>query len=354
MTSLAFLPSIDFIHAQEVTSLSRIAILAFGAFALSMVLTPVYTRLAFKYKLWKQPRETAITGEKATIYAKLHAAKHKRLVPTMGGFVTIVAIAVITLLFNFSRSQTWLPLFALVGAGLVGLFDDYLNIRSEGLGIAGMRGKIKFTLIMGIAIIGALYFYYKLGYNLIHIPAVGDFSIGWLYIPLFIAVVVSAANAVNITDGLDGLSGGLLSTAFGVYAVIAYFQGNFGIAGFCATVVGALLTFTWFNIYPARFFMGDSGAFGLGITLGVIAMLTNTVVVFPIIAGVFVVEAASSVIQIWSKRIRHKKVFLSAPLHHHLEAIGWPETKVTMRLWVIGMVLGVLGLVLALLGNKVG
>jgi phospho-N-acetylmuramoyl-pentapeptide-transferase len=188
---------------------------------------------------------------------------------------------------------------------------------------------------------------------MIHIPAVGDFDIAWLYIPLFIAVVVSTANAVNITDGLDGLSGGLLSTAFGVYAVIAYFQGNYGIAGFCATVVGALLTFTWFNIYPARFFLGDSGAFGLGTTLGVIAMLTNTVVVLPIIALVFVIEGGSSALQILSKRIFHRKIFLSAPLHHHLEAIGWPETKVTMRLWVIGQVVGVLGLVLALLGNKV-
>ncbi len=350
---MALIPTINFIHAQEITSLSRIASLAFGAFVLSMLLTPIYTRMAFKYKLWKQPRETSITGETASVYKKLHAAKHKRNIPTMGGVVTILAIVIITLLFNFSRNQTYLPVFVLAAAGLVGLFDDYLNIRSEGLGLAGMRGRIKFSLIMGIAVAGALYFYYKLQYHMIHIPAVGDFSIGWLYIPLFILVVVSAANAVNITDGLDGLSGGLLSTAFAVYAVIAYFQGNFGIAGFCATVVGAMLTFTWFNIYPARFFLGDSGAFGLGTALGVIVMLTNTVVVFPIIAGVFVVEAGSSLIQIVSKKLFKRKIFISAPLHHHLEAIGWPETKVTMRLWVIGQVLGGLGLVLALLGNRV-
>lgn len=347
-----FFPTINFIHAQEITSLSRLGSLAFGAFALAMILTPVYTRLAFKHKLWKLPRETAITGEKAPIYQQLHAAKHKRNIPTMGGAVLVIAVGLITLVFNLSRSQTYLPLFVLVSAGIVGLFDDYLNIKSEGLGIAGMRGKIKFSLILGIAVIGALYFSLKLGYSMIHIPAVGDFSIGWLYIPLFIAVVVSTANAVNISDGLDGLSGGLLSTAFAVYAVIAYFQGNYGIAGFCATIVGAMLTYTWFSIYPARFFMGDSGAFAFGTTLGVIAMLTNTVFVLPIIAGVFVVEAGSSVIQIASKKLLGRKIFLSAPLHHHLEAIGWPETKVTMRLWVIGQVLGALGLVLALLGNK--
>ena len=352
---MAFLPTINFIHAQEVTSLSRIGILAFGSFLLSMVFTPVYTRLAFKHKLWKQQRTDAVTGEQAPVYAKLHAAKHRGHIPTMGGVVTILAITVITIVFNLSRSQTWLPLFVLVAAGLVGLFDDYLNIRAEGfgLGVAGLRAKVKFSLIFGIAVAGALYFYFKLGYSTIHLPAVGDFSIGWLYIPLFIGLVVSTANAVNITDGLDGLSGGLLSTAYGVYAVIAYFQGNYGIAGFCATVVGALLTFTWFNIYPARFFMGDSGAFGLGTALGVIVMLTNTVAVFPIIAVVFVVEAGSSLLQILSKKIRHKKVFISAPLHHHLEAIGWPETKVTMRMWVIGQVAGALGLVLALLGNKI-
>jgi phospho-N-acetylmuramoyl-pentapeptide-transferase len=181
---------------------------------------------------------------------------------------------------------------------------------------------------------------------------VGDFEIGWLYIPLFIGVVVSTANAVNITDGLDGLAGGLLSTAFAAFGVIAYFQGNFGIAAFCATIVGVMLSYTWFSIYPMRFLMGDSGAFAMGTTLGVIAILTNSVLILPIIGAVFVIEGGSSALQILSKRIFKRKIFLSAPLHHHLEAIGWPETKVTMRMWVIGQVVGVVGLILGLLGNK--
>lgn len=344
---------VTFVHAKEITSLTRPVSLAVGSFVLSMILTPIYTKLGFKYKLWKQPRQNAVTGEAAPVYQKLHAAKHKRNIPTMGGIVMVIAIAAITMAFNFSRSQTWLPVFTLVAAGLVGLFDDYLNIRSEGLGIAGMRGKIKFALIFAIAVIGAWYFYAKLGYHLIHVPAVGNFNIGWLYVPLFILVVVSTANAVNITDGLDGLSGGLLTTAFGAYGVIAYFQGNYGIAGFCAAVVGALLTYTWFSIYPARFFMGDCGAFALGTTLGVIAMLTNTVFVLPIIGAVFVVETLSSIIQITSKRLFKRKVFLSAPLHHHLEAIGWPEPKVTMRLWVLGQIAGAVGLMLGLVGDKI-
>lgn len=349
---ITLLSSINFIHAQEITSLSRIGSLALGALVISLLLTPIYTRLAFSQKWWKQVRDTATTGEKAPVFHKLHAAKHKRNIPTMAGIVIVLAIGLVTVVFNLSRSQTYLPLFALVAAGLVGLLDDYINIRGNGLGVAGLRTKIKFGLILGVATIGALYFYFKLDYNLIHIPAVGDFNIGWLIIPLFITVVISTANAVNITDGLDGLSGGLLTTAFAVYTVIAYFQGSYGIAGFCAAVVGAMLAYTWFNIFPARFFMGDSGSFALGTTLGVIAMLTNTVVVLPIICAVFVVEAGSSAIQIASKKIRKKKIFLSAPIHHHLEAIGWPETKVTMRLWVVGQVMGAVGLVLALLGNK--
>ena len=145
----------------------------------------------------------------------------------------------------------------------------------------------------------------------------------------------------------------MLSTAFAAYGVIAYFQGSYGIAGFCATIVGVMLTYTWFNIYPARFFMGDSGSFALGTTLGVIAVLTNAVVVLPIIAGVFVLEAGSSALQIMSKKLFKRKIFLSAPIHHHFEAIGWPETKVTMRLWVVGQVLGVIGLTIGLLGNHV-
>jgi phospho-N-acetylmuramoyl-pentapeptide-transferase len=333
--------------------LSHIFTVAVLSFMLAMALTPIYTAFAFKYQFWKRARDTAVTGEKAPIYHKLHAAKHKRNIPTMGGIVMVVAIAVVTVALNLSRSQTYLPLFALLAAGLVGVADDYMNIRGSNLGIAGMRAKIKFWLIMGIAVTGGLYFYFKLGYSLIHVPAIGDFNIGWLYVPLFVLVVVSTANAVNITDGLDGLSGGLLATAFGAYTVLAYFQGNYGIAGFCATVVGAMLTYAWFSVHPARFFMGDTGSFAFGTTLGVVAMLTNTAFVLPIIGAVFVVEAGSSVIQIMSKKIFKRKIFLSAPLHHHLEAIGWPETKVTMRLWIIGQVVAAAGLVLGLLGNKV-
>ena len=331
--------------------LAPILLQAFFGFVLAMLLTPIYTHFAYKYKAWKQIRTTTTTGEKAVVLAKLHANKHKRHIPTMAGVIAVVAITITTVLGNLSRAQTYLPLFSLVAAGAVGFLDDLINIRGQGLGVAGLRTRIKFWLIFGIATAGALYFYYKLGFNIIHIPAVGDFNIGILYIPLFIAVVVSTANAVNITDGLDGLSGGLIAIAFGAYGIIAAAQGQYGLAGFCAAVVGAVLAYTWFNIFPARFFMGDTGSFALGTTLGVVAMLTNSVVVLVIIGGVFVIETLSSIVQILSKKLFHRKIFLSAPLHHHLEAIGWPETKVTMRLWIIGMAFGILGLLIGLIAR---
>jgi len=331
--------------------LTHILFQGFICFVLAMALTPVYTHFAFKFKLWKQVRDTTTTGEKAPVFYKLHAAKHKRNIPTMAGLIGVLAVTITMLALNWSRSQTYLPVFSLLAAGSVGFLDDLINIRGSGKGVAGLRTKFKFLLILLVALVGALYFFFRLGYSQIHVPAVGNFEIGWLYIPLFIAVVVSTANAVNITDGLDGLSGGLLASSFGAYCIIAFAQGNYGIAGFCLAMVGAVLAYTWFNIFPARFFMGDTGSFAFGTALGVVAMLTNSVFVLPIIGAVFVIEAGSSVIQIFSKKVFKRKILLSAPLHHHLEAIGWPETKVTMRLWIIGAVCGGLGMLIGLIAK---
>lgn len=197
------------------------------------------------------------------------------------------------------------------------------------------------------------FFFAKLGYSAIHMPFVGSIELGWLIIPLFMLAVVSTSNAVNISDGLDGLAGGLLMISFGTFGVIAVMQGNIGIAGFCFTVVGALLSYLWFNIYPARFFMGDVGSFAYGTALGVVAMLTNTIFLLPIIGAIFVVEAGSSLVQLISKRFFGRKVFISAPIHHHLEAVGWPETKVTMRFWVIACVAAFLGFIIALSGGHI-
>jgi phospho-N-acetylmuramoyl-pentapeptide-transferase len=343
-----------FVSVQTDT-LIRVLLLGFLGFLVSMLITPVYTTMAYKWQWWKKPRTAATTGEKATMFMKLHGEKHKRLIPTMAGIIFVVAVTIVTLAFNLKRSETWLPLAAFVGAAGVGLLDDIINIRGNGTGVAGLRSKIKLALTTLVATIGGLYFYFKLDVTSIHIPLMhGQLEIGWWTIPLFVAVVVSIANAVNISDGEDGLAGGLTSTAFGTYAIIAMLEGRFAVAGFCLTIVGALLSYTWFNIFPARFFMGDVGSFALGTALGVVAMVTDTVLLLPIIGLVFVAEAGSSAIQIASKKLRHgKKVFKIAPIHHHFEALGWPETKVTMRFWVIGQVAAVLGLAVFLVGRYV-
>ena len=197
------------------------------------------------------------------------------------------------------------------------------------------------------------FFFEKLGVDAIHIPFLGEVALGWFIIPLFALAVVSAGNAVNISDGLDGLAGGLAVIAYGAFGTIALLQGTPMIAGFCFTVAGALLSYLWFNIHPARFFMGDVGSFALGTSLGVVAMLTDTLALLPIIGIVFVIEAGSSLIQIFSKKVFKRKVFISAPIHHHLEASGWPETKVTMRFWVIGAVAAFLGVMLAVAGGNI-
>jgi phospho-N-acetylmuramoyl-pentapeptide-transferase len=320
-----------------------------------MLITPIYTTLAYRGKWWKKPRTNAVTGEVAKIFNKLHAEKHSRLIPTMAGIIMVVAVVVVTLSANLSRSETWLPIAALAGAAAVGLLDDIINIKGSGKGVAGLSSKLKLLLITIIALIGGLFFYFKLDVSGIHIPgAYGQLHVGWLIIPLFVLVVVATANAVNISDGLDGLAGGLASTAFGVYTIIALLEGRYGVAGFCMTIVGALLSYTWFNVFPARFFMGDVGSFALGTSLGVVAMLTNTVVLLPIIGLVFVAEAGSSAIQIMSKKLRNgKKIFRIAPIHHHFEAEGWPEAKVTMRFWILGQVFAVLGLIIFLLGKYI-
>lgn len=334
--------------------LVTIFILGFMGLLLATLITPIYTTIAYRYKFWKKPRDTAITGEPAAIFSKLHANKHKRHIPTMAGVIALVAVAIITIGFNWSREQTWLPLAAMAGAGIVGLVDDIINIRGLRPGIAGLRSSLKFLLITLVAAIGAWYFFNKLGYTSLHLTFYGQISLGWLLIPIFTFVVVATANAVNISDGLDGLAGGMLVSAFSAFGTIAFLQGNYGLAGFCITVVGALLSYVWFNIFPARFFMGDVGSFALGTALGVVAMLTDTLFLLPIIGGVFVVEAGSSLLQIVSKRLRGgKKIFLSAPIHHHFEASGWPETKVTMRFWLISQVLAVTGIVLAIIGGHV-
>lgn len=335
------------LFTQKATAALLLSVLAF---CIALLLTPVYTHFAYKHKLWKRHRTHSTTGEALTVISKMRI---KRDVPLMAGLVIMAAVAAVTFGLNWSRSQTWLPIAGFLGGGLVGLIDDIINIKGGGGKVAGLRPQVKFAMITVVAIIGALFFYYKLGVTTVHVPFAGSIHVGWLIIPLFALVVISTGNAVNISDGMDGLAGGLLLSAYGAYAVIAALEGNFGIAAFCMTVCGALLAYLWFNIPPARFFMGDVGSFSLGAALGVVAMQTDTIFLLPLIGLVFVAEAGSTLIQILSKRIFHRKIFIAAPVHHHFEALGWPKTKVTMRFWVLGQVCAATGVIVALISGYI-
>jgi phospho-N-acetylmuramoyl-pentapeptide-transferase len=315
-----------------------------------MFFTPLFTNAAYSGKWWK-PAKNPRKGEHDA-YHEVRIAKAARNVPTMAGAIFVLSTLIVTLSGNLSRSQTWLPLAALVGAGVIGLADDIIDIRGLGGNIIGQRAKLKALSLVGIALIGGWWFYDKLGVRSVDIPFAGSWHLGWLVIPLFVLVVFATASAVNVSDGVDGLAGGLAGLAFTTYAVIALVEKDYGLSGFCVTVAGALVSYTWFNIYPARFFMGNVGSFALGTALGVVAMLTDTVFLLPVIGIVFVAEIGSVVVQFISKQLRGgKKLFLSSPLHRHFELVGWPETKVTMRFWVIGEVASLIGLVLFIVGG---
>lgn len=336
-----------------VEPLNKILLLSIASFMLAMLLTPIYTYLAYRYKFWKKQRTHSTTGEILKVFTSLHKEKFKRSIPTMAGAVGVLAITVITLAFNLDRGQTYLPLAALAGGGAVGLLDDIINIRGKGLGVAGLRSSIKFFLIVAIGLVLGYFFYDKLGFTTVQVPFIGGFDIGVWIIPLFAFVVTATGNAVNISDGLDGLAGGLLVASFSSFGLIALLQGQAFLAVFCFTVVGTLLSYLWFNIHPARFFMGDVGSFAYGVSLGVVAMLTNALLLLPVIGLLFVIEAGSSLLQITSKRLFGRKIFISAPIHHHLEATGWPETKVTMRFWIIACVSGFMGIFIAIVGGHI-
>lgn len=339
--------------------------LAIFSSVIAILWTPLLTHFLYKYKVWKKSaRQKAISGEDAVVFNSMHKEKEVGT-PRMGGlliWITVLIVIglfyVLSLLFpntwvadfNFlSRNQTWLPLFALVVASIVGFSDDFLQILQKGKYIGGGLSLSKrLFLVALIGFIAAIWFYQKLGWDVVYVPFLGDLSIGLWYIPLFILVMVSCWSG-GIIDGLDGLSGGTFASIFGAFTVIAFSLGKIDLASFSAVITGALFAFLWFNIPPARFYMGETGIMGLTSVLAVMAFLTDSVYVLPIIAGLLVVEVLSVIIQLLSKKIRKKKIFLSTPIHHHFEALGWPSYKVTMRAWIIGVVLAILGVAIRLL-----
>ncbi|MDA3803105.1 MAG: phospho-N-acetylmuramoyl-pentapeptide-transferase [Patescibacteria group bacterium] len=341
----------------------KILFFATFAFILAIFLTPILTHFLYKHKLGKRIRNSGDTP----LFSKMHA--HKEGTPTMGGVLIWGTLAILILVFyalaqifpdsifthlNFlSRSQTLLPLGALLASAFIGLIDDWLDVRSKGvLGGGGLKLRHRLLIYTLIALIGALWFYFKLDWSVFHVPFFGNFEIGAWYIPVFMFIIVATSFSVNETDGLDGLAGGNLLFAFAAFGIISFTMGRFDMATFCAVILGALLAFLWFNIPPARFYMGDTGSMSLGVTLGIIAMLTNNSLLLLFVGIIFVIESLSVIVQLASKKLRGKKVFLSSPIHHHFQAIGWPETKIVMRFWVISAIGTAMGLIIFLLDRN--
>ncbi len=337
------------------------------AFFIGISITPLLTYYLYKYKMWKKKAgKMAIGGGDTPIFNRLHKDKEVGT-PKMGGIIiwlsallTIFAIWLISKMFPseltekldfLSRNQTWLPLFTLIFGSLIGLIDDALEITGAGGHFAGGLSLKKRLLVVGaIGTIGAWWFFVKLGVSSVVIPYIGIVNFGFWFIPFFI-IVMLAVYSGGVIDGIDGLAGGVFAVIFSAYSVIAFFQNQIDLASFCAVIVGGLLAFLWFNIPPARFYMAETGTMGLTVTLSVVAFLTNTVFVLPIIAFPLFITVLSDIIQVVSKRYRNgKKVFLVAPIHHHFEAIGWPPYKVVMRFWVISIVFAIIGMVIALIG----
>lgn len=355
-----------------------------GSFFVSFLWAPFLINFLYRFNIRRRIREE--------VDEKIEARKIKLGTPIMGGLLTVLTTVVITLLFNLSREQTYLPLFCLAGAAIFGGIDDLLNIFGHAKLSDTVRGGIKpivtlsgftwnvynvlllpwnafkevfralgsyptsgfkpwekFLIQTGIGLAAAWWIYFRLGWHELWLPLLGTFDIGVLYIPLVVLMLVGTANAVNITDGMDGLAGGLLAMAFTAYMAVSLALGYNQIAFFCATIVGTLLAFLYFNIYPARFEMADVGSLSLGMTLAVVAIVLHRELSLLIIGGVFVVEVLSVIIQIGSVKLGRGRVLKMAPLHHHFEMLSWPETKVTMRLWLAGAVLAFLGVLVALL-----
>ena len=335
-------------------------------FFLAILITPAFTNIFYKYKMWKKKPRTEAGDITSDHFMKIHNTTGELSTPRVGGviiwisvFLTVFVIYILSIFFPtdltlklnfFSRSQTLVPLGVLLLASLIGLSDDLLQIFGQGSyakdNINYRKIKIFFVSLIGLAL--ASWFYFKLDMSSVHIPFSGDFHIGLWFIPFFIVVMLGVFSS-SVIDGLDGLSGGVLASIYTAYAVIAFVHSQIDISALCAVIAGGILAFLWFNIPPARFYMGENGMLGLTVTLSVVAFLTNSVLLLIIIGFPLVVTSLSNVIQMTSyKYFGHHRVFKVAPLHHHFEAIGWSKEKVVMRYWVVSVVFAIVGVILAL------
>ncbi len=344
------------------------------AFIAGIVITPALTSYLYKNKMWKKKAgKVSFNGDETPIFNRLHKDKETGT-PKMGGvviwlsaFLVISGIWILSKVFPgeltekldfLSRNQTWIPLFTLMIGSLVGLLDDFLDIKGNGDHVSGgLSLNKRLFVVASIGLLAGAWFFFKLDVAYIGMPEViGNLYVGWFIIPIF-ALITLFIYSGGVIDGIDGLAGGIFATMFSAYAGIAFSLNQVNLAAFCALISGSILAFLWFNIPPARYYMSETGTMGLTVTLSVVAFMTDYlgggygILILPVVAMPLVLTSLSNIVQITSKKLRRgKKVFLVAPIHHHFEALGWPQYKVTMRFWIIGVIFAILGLVLALIG----
>ncbi|OGI82141.1 hypothetical protein A3I95_00305 [Candidatus Nomurabacteria bacterium RIFCSPLOWO2_02_FULL_44_12] len=348
-------------------NLLKISIPTALAFFLGLLITPVATHFFYKYKMWKRHSRNGNGVSEA--FQKIHNEQGELNTPRVGGIIIWVSVLVTTGLFyaaalflpapntekmNFlSRNQTLIPFFTLLIGSLVGLWDDLIQIYGHGKFSRDSHSwRIwKVTLVAILSFLIGAWFFLKLGMVAIHIPFGGEIFLGAVIVPFFMLVALAIFSG-GVIDGIDGLSGGVLASIFAAYSVIAYSYNQIDIAAFSGVIAGALFAFLWFNIPPARFYMGETGIMGLTLTLAAIAFLTDSVLILPVVALPLVLTSGSVILQTLSKKYRKgKRIFLLAPLHHHLEASGWSSYKVTMRFWILSVIFAIVGIILAVISR---
>jgi len=318
--------------------------------------------------MWKKYSRSVITTTSSD-FSKIHNEKDELRTPRVGGIIIWVSVLATVVIFYFlsvlfpsegssginflSRNQTFLPLFTLLAGSWIGLLDDLIQIYGIGKFARDDKSwrKWKVFLVVFMSFLIGVWFFYKLGMVSLHVPFMGEVYLGVLIIPFFIIVALATFSG-GVIDGIDGLSGGVLASIFAAYSAIAYANNQIDIAAFSGVIAGATLAFLWFNIPPARFYMGETGIMGLTITLATLAFLTNSVLILPIVALPLVITSLSVILQTVSKKLRGgKRLFRLAPIHHHFEALGWSSAKVTMRFWILSVVFAIIGIILAIISR---
>jgi phospho-N-acetylmuramoyl-pentapeptide-transferase len=340
---------------------------AAAAFFAGILVTPGVTHYLYKYRVWKK-RAGNVRGlgddSGTPIFNELHKEKDINT-PRMGGLVVVFAVCITVAIFwlvsyfltggpsgkidFLSRSQTWLPFAGFLLGALVGFIEDLVTVTETRRFPDGLPFMYRAFPILLFGLFAAWWFYAKLGMSELFVPFYGTVDIGLWFIPLFLAVLL-AILASGVIDGLDGLSGGVLGIVFSALGIVAFFQSQINISAFSFVIVGGLLAFLWFNIPPARFYLTETGFVALALAMTIIAFMTGTVLLLPLIAFIQFVTVLTNIIQVGSKKFLGKKVFKVAPIHHHFEAIGWPAYKVVMRYWVLSVIFAVLGVIIALVG----